>query len=83
MKPPNPNRLIALVSLASVLAYTPPLRAQFVPAGSSLSVPDPAFLARANATIDHSRKLIEAFFERNFQRSLHRKCRTNRHRQEQ
>jgi hypothetical protein len=68
MKPHNPNRLIALVSLASVLAYTPPLRAQSVPAGqptpvSSASVPDPAFLARTNATIDHSRKSIEAFFE--------------------
>lgn len=68
MKSHIPNRLFALASLASVLACTSPLRAQSVPAAqptpiSSVSVPDSAFLERAKATIDHARKLIDAFFE--------------------
>ncbi len=68
MKSDNSNRLILRAALASVLACTPPLRAQSAPTlqpapVSSASLPDPAFLARANATIDHSRKLIDTFFE--------------------
>ncbi len=62
MKSHTPNRLAGLAALVAVLACTPPLRGQSVPP-SSASVSDPAFLARANTTIDHSRKSIDAFFE--------------------
>lgn len=68
MKFHNPNRIAALASLGAILACTPWLHAQSVPVEqpateSPSSAPDPVFLARANATIDHSRKLIDAFFE--------------------
>ncbi|MGB2633530.1 MAG: hypothetical protein WAM58_06310 [Candidatus Acidiferrum sp.] len=68
MKFHAPSHLVAVLSLAAILACTPPAGAQSVPAEqptpvSPASAPDPAFLARANATIDHSRKLIDAFFE--------------------
>jgi len=68
MKFHTPNRIVALASLAAILACTPPLYAQSNLAPqptsvSSASAPDPAFLAHANATIDQSRKLIDAFFE--------------------
>lgn len=68
MKFRAPHRIAALASLAAILVCTSPLRAQSVPAQqpdpvSPSNAPDPAFLARANASIDQSRKLIDAFFE--------------------
>ena len=65
-----PKYLLALLTfLAAILACTVLLRAQTVPApervvndtpaGSS----DPAFVARANATINQARKLIDSFFD--------------------
>jgi hypothetical protein len=62
--------LLALLTfLAAILACAALVRAQATPVPKNeLSPPaggaaDPAFVARANATIIHSRKLIDSFFE--------------------
>ena len=61
--------LLALLTfLAAILACTALLRAQVTPIArndlnAAASGADPAFVARANATIIHSRKLIDNFFE--------------------
>ncbi len=66
---PRSTILLALLTfLFAILACTALLSAQTVPAAQSASdtptsAPDPEFLARANATIVHSRKLIDSFFE--------------------
>jgi len=63
------NFLLALLTfLAAVLACAALVRAQATPIAKDdpdtpTSVTDPAFVARANATIIHSRKLIDSFFE--------------------
>lgn len=61
--------LLALLAfLAAILACAALVRAQVSPFATSnpdasASSADPAFVARANATIVHSRKLIDNFFE--------------------
>jgi len=71
----NPRLLRPFVLLAlfvAILLCIPLVRAQTVPAQQSQTAiiddapsasPDPAFIARADATILHSRKLIDAFFQ--------------------
>jgi hypothetical protein len=71
MKPryPRSTFLLALLTfLIAILACTALLKAQVPPTRQSASdtpvpAPDPAFVTRANATIVHSRKLIDSFFE--------------------
>ncbi len=71
MKPRYPRYpfLLALLTfLIAILACAALLKAQVPPTRQSASdapvpAPDPAFVARANATIVHSRKLIDSFFE--------------------
>ncbi|HKN24262.1 MAG TPA: hypothetical protein VJX72_05390 [Candidatus Acidoferrum sp.] len=66
---PRSTILLALLTfLIAILACTALLNAQTGPAAQSASdtptsAPDPEFLARAIATIVHSRKLIDSFFE--------------------
>jgi hypothetical protein len=71
---PRSSRSLALLALLAglivILERATPLCAQTVPVAQSPSaadrpaaVPDPAFVTRANATIVHSRKLIDSFFE--------------------
>jgi hypothetical protein len=66
---PRPVTLLApLVFFATVLACAVLLHAQVAPPSQTstdtpASAPDPAFVARANATIVHARKLIDNFFE--------------------
>jgi hypothetical protein len=68
-RPLPPKLLLALLmALAAVFACTALLRAQTIPAtgdghDGAASGADPAFLARANGTIVHARKLIDNFFE--------------------
>ena len=66
----RPKYLLALLTLiAAVLACTALLRAQALPpdekaaASAPAESADPVFIARANATVIHARKLIDAFFE--------------------
>ncbi len=68
MKLRLPLRLAFLSIVAAVLACAVLLRAQAIPvaqtaADKSASAPDPAFVARANAILVHSRKMIDSFFE--------------------
>jgi hypothetical protein len=63
-----PLRLAFLTIVAAVLASAVLLPAQAIPvaqtaADKSASAPDPAFVARANAILVHSRKMIDSFFE--------------------
>ncbi len=66
---PRSTILLALLTfLFAILACTALLSAQTVQAAQSASdtptsAPDPEFLTRANASILHSRKLIDSFFE--------------------
>lgn len=66
----RPKYLLALLTfLAAILACAVLLRAQTIPASvkTEIDTPagsaDPAFLARANASLMLSRKLIDSFFE--------------------
>jgi hypothetical protein len=66
----RPTYLLALLTfLAAILACTVLLRAQTVPGHDKTEVDtpggsaDPAFVARANAAVMHSRKLIDSFFD--------------------
>ena len=66
----RPKYLLALLTfLAAILACTVLLRAQTVPAAERVAndtpagSSDPAFVARANATVIQARKLIDSFFD--------------------
>jgi hypothetical protein len=66
----RPKYLLALLTfLAAILACTVLLRAQTVPGRDKTEVDtpagsaDPALVARANAAVTHSRKLIDSFFD--------------------
>jgi hypothetical protein len=69
--PSCPKILLALVAfLVGILACTALLHAQTLADSHTANdgadtpgAPDPAFVTRANATIVHSRKLIDSFFE--------------------
>jgi hypothetical protein len=68
MSLPTPRLLALLTVLIAILACAVLLDAQTTtstqsPSDAPASVPDPAFAARANATILRSRKLIDTFFE--------------------
>jgi hypothetical protein len=71
MHPSRPKILLALVTfLVGILACAALLHAQTLAVSHTANdgadipgVPDPAFVTRANATIVHSRKLIDSFFE--------------------
>ena len=64
---PNPRKLALLVLLAGMPAYTTLLAGQTMhddPPSTSVPVSaDPMFAARANETLQRSRKLIDKFFE--------------------